>query len=88
MRKQIIGGYLTLPSYISSPLISTAELFWHNLPAAEVEGLDCCVNRDPGPGSQGGRAPAHNRQEANEEFSSFHPDSAGSVGTIASLILQ
>ena len=53
MRKQIIREYLTLPSYISSSFISAEELFWQSLPVAEVEGLDFCVNHDPGPGMSG-----------------------------------
>lgn len=69
----IIAGYLTLPSYISCPLISTAELFWHNLPAAEVEGLDFCVNHDPGPGMSGRQSPSPQQAGSKREIQLLSP---------------
>lgn len=54
-RQLTIREYLTLPSYTSFSLVSTEELSWHCLPAAEAEGLGCCRARGPAAGMPGRR---------------------------------
>lgn len=87
MRKQTIAGYLTL---VISHLLSLALRSFSDTicQLQKWKGWISVLTMILDQACQGGRAPAHNRQEANEKFSSFHPDSAASAGTIASLILQ